>query len=551
VPLPIPAGESLTVEFKSDRRSLSDSDIVAAVVCLANTEGGDLYLGVEDSGQVTGVVPQHENADAMRSLVASRTQPRLTVVTTLLAVGGKSVMHFQVPRAAVATCRTDGLFQRRQIKSDGTPECVAMQTHEIHAHGFGSLQPDPSEAPIFGATEDDLDPLERERLRRMVEQSPRADKSLLDLDAEEIDASLGLVQATENGLTPTLLGLLLIGKSKSVARLLPTHEVAVQFFRETTPVVNEHKREPLLNIVEYLDQLYTMQPAEGEMAVGPHRFPVPSVDRDAFREAVINAFAHRDYTLRDTIVIRWDEEEVEISSPGGLVNGVTVHNLLTTAPSPRNQKLAEALKRLGLVERSARGVDRIFEGQARYGRRLPDYGLTTRDKVVVQLDRGPADLRFTRAVLEYERTAERRLAVREILILAGLRRSRKLTLTEIASAYLQTAEHKARTTVDALLAAHLVAAHGRTRAKFYTLGPVFLHLLEDSIPVATYVTPTEEEQENQVLAILRERGQIRRKDITSVIGLTEDQAKHRLRSMVEKGLIQMHGERKGAHYVLP
>ncbi|WP_226992300.1 AlbA family DNA-binding domain-containing protein [Desulfatibacillum aliphaticivorans] len=43
-------GETLTVEFKSDLKALPDKDLIAAVVALANTEGGDLYLGVENDG---------------------------------------------------------------------------------------------------------------------------------------------------------------------------------------------------------------------------------------------------------------------------------------------------------------------------------------------------------------------------------------------------------------------------------------------------------------------------------------------------------------------
>ncbi len=50
-PLPLlPPAESLTVEFKSDRKRLPDAELVEALVCLANTEGGELWLGVEDDG---------------------------------------------------------------------------------------------------------------------------------------------------------------------------------------------------------------------------------------------------------------------------------------------------------------------------------------------------------------------------------------------------------------------------------------------------------------------------------------------------------------------
>ena len=51
----IPERETMEVEFKSDLKKLSDSDLVDAVVAFANTNGGDLYLGVEDDGTVTGL----------------------------------------------------------------------------------------------------------------------------------------------------------------------------------------------------------------------------------------------------------------------------------------------------------------------------------------------------------------------------------------------------------------------------------------------------------------------------------------------------------------
>ena len=57
----LPKKETLTIEFKSDIKKYPDSDIFDAVVAFANTEGGDLYLGIEDSGEVTGVHEAHKN----------------------------------------------------------------------------------------------------------------------------------------------------------------------------------------------------------------------------------------------------------------------------------------------------------------------------------------------------------------------------------------------------------------------------------------------------------------------------------------------------------
>ncbi|MEW6187299.1 MAG: ATP-binding protein [Thermodesulfobacteriota bacterium] len=70
---PIPSKESLAVEFKSDLRRLSDKDLIAAVVCLSNTDGGEIFLGVEKDGKVTGLHPDHQNLSGLTALFSSHT----------------------------------------------------------------------------------------------------------------------------------------------------------------------------------------------------------------------------------------------------------------------------------------------------------------------------------------------------------------------------------------------------------------------------------------------------------------------------------------------
>jgi ATP-dependent DNA helicase RecG len=63
---PLPPAESLTVEFKSDRKRLPDHELVEAVVCLANAGGGELWLGVEDD-RVARSAEAQRNAEWMKS----------------------------------------------------------------------------------------------------------------------------------------------------------------------------------------------------------------------------------------------------------------------------------------------------------------------------------------------------------------------------------------------------------------------------------------------------------------------------------------------------
>jgi ATP-dependent DNA helicase RecG len=75
----IPLEESLTVEFKSDLKKYSDSDIFEDVVAFANTDGGDLYLGAEDCGDITGIHKDHENPITLSAFIASNTVPPISV----------------------------------------------------------------------------------------------------------------------------------------------------------------------------------------------------------------------------------------------------------------------------------------------------------------------------------------------------------------------------------------------------------------------------------------------------------------------------------------
>lgn len=91
-------GETLTVEFKSDRKPLPDRELVAAIVALANTEGGTLFLGVEDDGTVTGAHRNHQDSAGLAALIANKTNPSIALRADLFDLDGKTIVVVQVPK---------------------------------------------------------------------------------------------------------------------------------------------------------------------------------------------------------------------------------------------------------------------------------------------------------------------------------------------------------------------------------------------------------------------------------------------------------------------
>ncbi|MDD2744725.1 MAG: RhuM family protein [Rhodocyclaceae bacterium] len=166
--------------------ALSSDYRVEALVCLANTEGGELWLGVEDDGTPTGLHETHQNLAGLPGLVAARTSPSLNVTVEAVALAGVRVARIVVDQSTSEVATTAGKYLRRRLKPDGSPECVALLPHErsSRASRFGLV--DASAQAVAGASLADLDPLERERLRQTVEQYG-GDRVLLELPTVPAD----------------------------------------------------------------------------------------------------------------------------------------------------------------------------------------------------------------------------------------------------------------------------------------------------------------------------------------------------------------------------
>lgn len=543
----IPVQETLTCEFKSDRSCLPDRELIEAVVCMANCDGGDIYLGVEDDGRVTGLHAKHQFLDGLAALIANRTQPRLAVSVEALQVKELPVARISVPKSAHPVATTDGVLKRRRLQSNGRPECVPYLPHEFPSRqaSFGLL--DLSAKPVAGATAADLDVVERARLRQFIERF-NGDRALLELDDAQLDAALGLTVRTEHGYLPSLTGLLLLGHEASLRALVPTHEIAFQILDGEEVRFNEFSRMPLLRAFEWVETLFKPLNTEREFQSGLFRVAVPKVDQRAFREAIANAITHRDYSLRGAVHVRLTGEELVISNPGGFVEGVTLDNLLSTEPRPRNPALADALKRIGLVERTGRGVDLIYRGMLRFGRHNPDFTQSDSHSVILSLSLAAADEAFLKFVLEEEARRGSLLPIDSLIILAALRERRRANSEQLAGCVHKEASRVAGS-VEALVEAGLLQAHGVGRGRTYTLSPNLYRLLGEETEYIQQVGFDRLQQGQMVMSFVAQNGSITRKDVMRLCRLNSDQAYKLLKQLAVEGALEKQGVKKGSVYV--
>jgi len=541
-------GETLTVEFKSDAKGgLPDRDLLATVVAMANTEGGMILLGVEDDGHVTGIQARHQDTIGIKALIANRTSPSVAVSTELSELGGKMILCVTVSKSQSIVSTTDGLVLRRRLMASGRPEAVPFYPHEFVQRQSALGLIDPSAMPLMSLHAEDLNPLERLRIREAIRRYG-GDMNLLALADDELDGALGLITTVEGVRRPTVAGLLMMGREEVLRQHVPSHEVAFQVLEGTDVRVNEFFRKPLLQTFEEIELLFKARVIEQEIQVGLFRVPIPNFDRRAFREGFINALVHRDYARLGAVHVRLDDDGLNINSPGGFVEGVTLQNLLVVPPRSRNPLLADIVKRIGLAERTGRGIDRIYEGMLRYGRPAPDYAMSDDSAVVLLMARADADTAFLEMILSYEQRSGAPMPIDSLIILSRLRQERRLAITDLVQST-QKSEPTTRATVEKLVEAGLVEAQGTGRGRTYILSA---KVYKKSGQKAAYIRQAgfdPIQQEQMVIAFIERHGEIKRADVVDLCHIGPFQATRLLKRLAREGKIEPKGKGKGTFYV--
>ncbi|MBQ2088433.1 MAG: putative DNA binding domain-containing protein [Selenomonas sp.] len=542
----LPQAETLTIEFKSDKTPLPDNDIIDAVVAFANTEGGDLYLGVEDDGTITGLHPSHQDITRLTAFIANKTVPPVSTRASILTAKNQPVLKISVPKYTSIVASSTGKIQRRRLKADHTPENVPLYPYEI-PHRLSSLSLlDFSAQTLPDTTRQDLAATERERLRNII-RTYHGESTLLELDDLELDKALRLVAKVGEEYVPTVTGMLLIGRQERLQELIPTAESSLQIMDNGQLRINETYTMPLLASIEKINNYFTTINQEDEMDVGMFRVPIPHYSPQAFREALVNAYSHRDYSLLGRVRVLIEREGITISNPGGFIQGVTYDKLLDAEPHGRNPVLADCLKRIGLAERSGRGIDRIYAGSLRYGKLLPDYSDSTADNVRLYIPASRPDKNFIHLLTKKQEQLHRDFTIYELMVLRQLKGHHLLTCQEI-SARTGIPAYKLESTLETLTAEKMIKTSQQGKITCYTCTgqsyktpPSEINYIKE--PITDYA-----DYNQRIMKLANKNGRITRSDVTALLPVSPAQAYRLLNRLKEHNLLILEGKGKYAHY---
>ncbi len=439
--------EGTRLEFKQARTDLDLRKLAEYCVALANEGGGKVILGVTD-GRPRRIVGTQACAEPGRSegglhdLLAQR----IPVEELRTEAGRVVIVH--VPARLPGTAWQIG---GRYLKRAGD-QLVAMPEAELRIL-FAETSPDFSAECCPGATLDDLAPqaiaLFRERWGKKTQNVRKASWS----DRETLTHAELLIDGRV-----TYAALILFGTHAALGRFLAQAELVFEYRSSEASGPAADREEYREGFFLWLDAIWNkinLRNDRQSYQDGLFRIELPTFDEISVREALLNAVAHRDYRLGGSLFVRQFAQRLEVVSPGGLPTGITPANILDQQ-NPRNRRLAEALAKCGLIERSGQGMNLMFESAIRQGKALPSFAGTSAHEVRLTLHGTIASPAFVRFIERLGEEKLRSFSTYDFLALDYLRREQSMP------------EHL-KTCLPGLIAAGAVESIGRGRGTRYIL----------------------------------------------------------------------------------
>lgn len=366
----ISLGESHFREFKSAFEGAPDQkrprlakhvccDIAEALVAFANADGGDLLIGVEDNGNVSGIRHGESDIETMLRAPTTHLYPGQTLPllgADRLVISGQTVLWFSVSKGTTEVFQlSDGRCVARRDRSTvpATPKQILFTRQETHSREY-------DRAYVDGAFVTDLD---------VASIQTMADNYLQGLSAERYLQQLGIADYMGTGLRLRMAALLLF--AKDVQRWHPRSSVRILKVSGTELKSGEHYNvlsdesvegnifDLILKSWEKLRPFLAYKTEFGADARFEQKYLYPE---QACKEALVNAVAHRDYSIHNGIDVFIFDDRMEIRSPGALLSTISVRDLesLQGAHESRNALIAKVLRETNFMRELGEGMKRMF-----------------------------------------------------------------------------------------------------------------------------------------------------------------------------------------------
>ncbi len=356
----IASGEGLRCEFKE--RLDNPERVAGEIVAFANSVGGTLYIGVNDEGNICGVNNSDLVFQTLTNICRDRCIPAISPLIEQQTIHGKEIVVLTIVSALnkFKPYRTAG--GRFYIRSGKDKKDATGRELMRIAQAAGELHYD--ESPVLGIGLQDFSMRDFEKYHdRQFGMSLNAHLDQSGLELPVLLRNLKLLYDLDGDMMLTVAGVLVFGSDPQ--RFLPQSRVSAVAFAghdEDSDILDRREiTGRLSSIIEETRVFFERNIRHPAREHGFYREDIMLYDPKALGEAVVNAIAHRDYSLSGSqIRVFMFDDRIEVRSPGRLPNSVTIDNIKLGVHAERNRTISTLLTQSGYMSAIGTGIPRLI-----------------------------------------------------------------------------------------------------------------------------------------------------------------------------------------------
>ena len=439
--------ESETVELKS---AVVD-DIKKEIIAFANSDGGKLYIGVRDDGEVAGLDDPDGTALQVSNMVRDSIKPDITMFLHYQTIeeDGKKIIEISVQRGtnrpyyiAKKGMRPEGVYVRQGYSSvPATDTAIRCMIKETDGDRFETMRCLDQELTF--------EDTKKEFQFHEIELGPQQMRTLKLVENDGLYSNLALLLSDQN-----------------------PHTIKVAVFQGTKQMIFKDRREFGGSLMKQMNEVYEYIDFRNQIRATIEklsRIDVRDYPVIAVREALLNLLVHRDYSFSASALISIYDDRIEFVSIGGLMPGIDLEDIMAGISVCRNQNLANVFYRLHLIEAYGTGLTKIMEAYEETSEKpvisttknsfkitLPNVNAKYETKAVSE----PIENSLSAPVLKIDNNEQR--------VLSYVREHGAITRLE-AEELLDTSASTASRLIKKMVKAGLLLPHGKARSTRYTL----------------------------------------------------------------------------------
>lgn len=322
-------------------KGIVTDDIKKEIIAFANANGGTIYVGVENDGNITGVSSADKTIQQISNMVRDAIKPDVTMFVhyDTIKANNKTVVKIDIQRGtqrpyylASKGLRPEGVYVRQGTSAaPSTDTAIRQMIKETDGDSFEAMRSLEQELTFTAA--------EKEFSVRNLEFNEPQRQTLKLISSDGIYTNLGFLLSDEC-----------------------SHTVKVAVFEGTDQSVFKDRREFSGSLFKQLEDVYSFidlnNPTKATfnklLRIDSRAYPDVAV-----REALLNSLVHRDYSFSSSTLISIYTDRIEFVSIGGLVAGIAIDDIMMGVSVCRNSGLANVFYRLQLVEAYGTGMKKI------------------------------------------------------------------------------------------------------------------------------------------------------------------------------------------------